>query len=131
MVHSFPYRDWLGILGMVVFSLQWSVLGHWGRICVQWLKIHTSSQSFAVNTIQSAALLLYVYSDLTQLSGKLLCCPNRHLMMMTHLVSRAVGLLRGRGLVLGWTPETQTHTQHTHSCLVSHENRRHVVWHFN
>lgn len=30
------------------------------------------------------------------------------LLRSTHPVGRAVGLLRGRGLVLGWTPETHT-----------------------
>ena len=41
--------------------------------------------------------------------------------MVTHPVSRAVGLLRRRGLVLGWAATTQTHT-HTE---LSSESQKH------
>ncbi len=42
---------------------------------------------------------------------------------MTHLVSRAVVLLGGRGLVLGWTPETQHTNTHTHKKLSSESQK--------
>lgn len=43
--------------------------------------------------------------------------------IMSYLVGRCVLLLGWRGFVLGWTAET-----HTHSCLMSNNNIKHVSW---
>lgn len=110
LTNRFPYRDWLNTLGIVVLVLQRSVLVHWGMPCVRLLKTHTSG-----NIIQSVCFAMCRTTWRNCVDDD---TDDRHLSTVTHPVSRAVGLLRGRGLVLGWTPEMQN----THSCLVSHKN---------
>lgn len=42
LTNTWPYRDWLGTLGIVVLVLQRSVLGHWDMVCVRLLRTYTS-----------------------------------------------------------------------------------------